>query len=66
MINDGRHGNAEAHAKVMADLRRRSSRQIFETSVEAGIHTPDGELRAPYRANGANGESRAKPAPKRK
>jgi hypothetical protein len=60
MINDARHPNAEAHAKVMEDLRRRSPRQVFETLVEAGIYTPNGELTAPYRADNSNGVRRAK------
>jgi len=63
MINDGRHANAEAHAKVMEDLRQRSPRQIFETVVEAGIYTPEGRLTAPYRANGSSGDHRAKKQP---
>jgi len=53
VINDGRHANAAAHAKVMRDLRQRSSREIFETAVEAGIYTAGGKLTARYRANGA-------------
>ncbi len=52
MINDGRHANAAAHAKVMKDLRQRSSHEIFETAVEAGIYTAGGQLTARYRTNG--------------
>ena len=67
MINASRHGNAEAHAKVMEDLRQRSSCQIFETAVEAGIFTPECELTEPCRAGASNGGHRAKKQqPKRK
>ncbi len=43
------HANAEVHKKIMADLKRMTAHQVFQTSVRAGIHTEDGRLTAPYR-----------------
>lgn len=43
------HANAEVHKQIMADLKRMTAHQVFQTSVRAGIHTADGRLTAPYR-----------------
>lgn len=42
------HINAAIHARIMARLERMSAEEIFQTSVNAGIHRPDGSLAEPY------------------
>lgn len=54
--NPQAHTNADPHARVMARLERMSPREILETSVRAGVHTPDGKLTPQYT------DSSAKPA----
>jgi hypothetical protein len=43
------HANAEAHARLMERWSKMTSAEIFQTIVDAGIYTPDGELAEPYR-----------------
>ncbi|HEX2568672.1 MAG TPA: hypothetical protein VH877_03865 [Polyangia bacterium] len=38
------HANAEAHARLMERWSKMTSAEIFQTIVDAGIYTPDGEL----------------------
>lgn len=33
----------------MAEMAKMSPKEIFQTIVDAGIYTPDGELAEPYR-----------------
>jgi roadblock/LC7 domain-containing protein len=42
------HANAKVHKKIMAKLKKMSSKEIFQTAVEAGIYTPDGKLTKHY------------------
>jgi hypothetical protein len=42
------HANAEAHTKIMTRLRSMTPRQILRTSIDSGIHTPDGKLTSRY------------------
>lgn len=39
---------AEAHERVMARLTKMTPAEIFQTSVDAGIHNPDGTLTKHY------------------
>ncbi len=43
------HANASVHRRVMERLESMSPREFLAFSVEAGIHTPDGKLTAPYK-----------------
>ena len=43
------HANARPHRRVMAALEKMSPEQALALSVEAGIHTPDGQLTAAYK-----------------
>ena len=43
------HANAEAHARFVAEMAKMTPKEIFQTIVDAGIYTPDGELAEPYR-----------------
>ncbi len=40
---------ADAHARLMKRLSKMSAQEIFQTSVDAGIHNPDGSLTKHYR-----------------
>ncbi len=42
------HANAKIHRKIMAELRKMTSEEIFQTWVEAGIYYPDGKLNKHY------------------
>lgn len=42
------HPGAEAHAKLMARLKKMTPEEIFLTSVAAGIHKKDGSLTKRY------------------
>jgi len=42
------HTNAEVHRRIMRRLRKMSAAEIFQTSVDAGIHRKDGKLTRPY------------------
>lgn len=42
------HPNAEPHRRLMAKLATMTDEEIVQTSVRAGIHTPDGKLTAAY------------------
>ncbi len=42
------HPNAEAHKRFMAAFRRMTPAERFQTIVDAGICTPDGQFTAPY------------------
>jgi hypothetical protein len=44
-----RDEEAEKRQKVLDELKRMSSREVFEAAVEAGIYTPDGKLTPSYR-----------------
>lgn len=46
------HSNAGPHARLMARLEKMTSAEFFQTLVEAGIYTPDGELTEHYRDDG--------------
>jgi hypothetical protein len=40
--------DAAAHARVMAWLKNATPEEVFQSSVEAGIYSPDGQLLPPY------------------
>ena len=45
------HTNRKAiYAKVVRDIRSRSSKEVFETLIEAGIYQRNGRLTKHYRA----------------
>lgn len=48
------HANAEAHARLMARLEKMTPAEFFQTLVDAGIYTPDGELTEHYRDDGGS------------
>ena len=43
------HANAGVHKRIMAELRGMSREELFQTLVDAGIYTQDGELTEPYK-----------------
>ena len=43
------HVNEDPHRRLMERLRSMSPEEVFQTLVDAGIYTPDGELTSPYR-----------------
>jgi len=43
------HANAEVHKRIMRKIRGMSREQLFQTLVDAGIYTQDGELTEPYK-----------------
>ncbi len=43
------HSNARAHRRVMELLESMTPQEVLALSVEAGIHTADGKLTAPYK-----------------
>ena len=47
--NDFRSRRDTVYAKVVAEMRQRSPKQVFATLVEAGIYTKDGRLTKRYR-----------------
>ncbi|MGV3622446.1 MAG: hypothetical protein ACO1OB_16630 [Archangium sp.] len=42
------HPDAEAHERVIKRLGQMTHEQIFQLSVDAGIHNPDGTLTKHY------------------
>lgn len=42
------HVGAEAHERLMKRLAKMTHEEIFQTSVAAGIHNPDGSLTRHY------------------
>lgn len=46
------HANAKPHARLMAELRAMTPDELFQTLVDAGIYTPDGQLTEHYRDDG--------------
>lgn len=42
------HFGAEAHERLMKRLAKMTPAEIFQTSVDAGIHNPDGTLTKHY------------------
>lgn len=47
------HANAEVHARIMARLAAMTPQEFLQSSVRAGILTPDGQLAEHYRDNGS-------------
>ncbi|MGK4000139.1 hypothetical protein [Sorangium sp. So ce1024] len=37
--------------RVLADMKKKSSQELFDLAVQAGIFTPEGELTSPYKEN---------------
>jgi hypothetical protein len=44
------HINAEPHRRAMERLKKMTSEEIFQSAVQAGIYTPDGQLTEPYKS----------------
>ena len=44
--------SSDAHEKLVAALRKMSAQEIFNLSVKAGVHNPDGSLTESYRSRG--------------
>jgi hypothetical protein len=63
------HANAEVHARIMAELEKMTSAEFFQTLVDAGIYTPDGQLTEHHRTVAAARSSRRSqatpPSPRR-
>lgn len=47
------HANAGPLARLMARLRKMTPDELFQTLVDAGIYTPDGQLTEHYRDGGS-------------
>ena len=47
--SDFRTFRDSVYAKVIRDVRSRSSKEVFKTLVDAGIYTKAGRLTKPYR-----------------
>jgi hypothetical protein len=41
------HANEDTHRRIMARLAKMTPEEVFQTAVQAGIYTPDGQLTEP-------------------